>query len=112
MVGNTHTRVRSAGTTHTTRVRYGPAGTVASGLSSGPCLRPVAGVGPPVMGGALAFWRDQGSPGPRPGSGPLTPALPPQVVHAHRPHFLALHCQEFGGKNYEASMSHVDKFVK
>ncbi|XP_036684942.1 inositol polyphosphate-5-phosphatase A isoform X8 [Balaenoptera musculus] len=35
-----------------------------------------------------------------------------QVVHAHRPHFLALHCQEFGGKNYEASMSHVDKFVR
>ncbi|XP_064344647.1 inositol polyphosphate-5-phosphatase A isoform X4 [Camelus dromedarius] len=35
-----------------------------------------------------------------------------QVAHAHRPHFLALHCQEFGGKNYEASMSHVDKFVK
>ncbi|KAJ8793998.1 hypothetical protein J1605_003408 [Eschrichtius robustus] len=34
------------------------------------------------------------------------------VVHAHRPHFLALHCQEFGGKNYEASMSHVDKFVR
>ncbi|XP_031244556.1 inositol polyphosphate-5-phosphatase A isoform X6 [Mastomys coucha] len=25
---------------------------------------------------------------------------------------MALHCQEFGGKNYEASMSHVDKFVK
>lgn len=36
----------------------------------------------------------------------------PQVVHAHKPHFMALHCQEFGGKNYEASMSHVDKFVK
>ncbi|XP_069913146.1 inositol polyphosphate-5-phosphatase A isoform X3 [Oryctolagus cuniculus] len=35
-----------------------------------------------------------------------------QVVHTHRPHFMALHCQEFGGKNYEASMSHVDKFVK
>nr|XP_009929953.1 PREDICTED: type I inositol 1,4,5-trisphosphate 5-phosphatase [Opisthocomus hoazin] len=35
-----------------------------------------------------------------------------QVVHAHKPHFMALHCQEFGGKNYEASMSHVDKFVK
>ncbi|XP_023585835.1 inositol polyphosphate-5-phosphatase A isoform X5 [Trichechus manatus latirostris] len=35
-----------------------------------------------------------------------------QIVHAHKPHFLALHCQEFGGKNYEASMSHVDKFVK
>uniref|UniRef100_A0A9L0SRU0 inositol-polyphosphate 5-phosphatase n=1 Tax=Equus caballus TaxID=9796 RepID=A0A9L0SRU0_HORSE len=35
-----------------------------------------------------------------------------QIVHTHRPHFMALHCQEFGGKNYEASMSHVDKFVK
>nr|KAF6456497.1 inositol polyphosphate-5-phosphatase A [Rousettus aegyptiacus] len=35
-----------------------------------------------------------------------------QVVHTHRPHFMALHCQEFGGKNYEASMAHVDKFVK
>uniref|UniRef100_A0A2K6F4S3 inositol-polyphosphate 5-phosphatase n=1 Tax=Propithecus coquereli TaxID=379532 RepID=A0A2K6F4S3_PROCO len=34
-----------------------------------------------------------------------------QVVHAHKPHFMALHCQEFGGKNYEASMSHVDKFA-
>lgn len=38
--------------------------------------------------------------------------LSPQVLHAHKPHFMALHCQEFGGKNYEASMSHVDKFVK
>ncbi|ELK36791.1 Type I inositol-1,4,5-trisphosphate 5-phosphatase [Myotis davidii] len=37
---------------------------------------------------------------------------PSVVVHAHKPHFMALHCQEFGGKNYEASMSHVDKFVK
>uniref|UniRef100_A0A2K5Q8C2 inositol-polyphosphate 5-phosphatase n=2 Tax=Cebus imitator TaxID=2715852 RepID=A0A2K5Q8C2_CEBIM len=35
-----------------------------------------------------------------------------QVVHTHKPQFMALHCQEFGGKNYEASMSHVDKFVK
>ncbi|GAB1292840.1 Inositol polyphosphate-5-phosphatase A [Apodemus speciosus] len=35
-----------------------------------------------------------------------------QVLHTHKPHFMALHCQEFGGKNYEASMSHVDKFVK
>ncbi|MEJ1273691.1 inositol polyphosphate-5-phosphatase A [Cricetulus griseus] len=35
-----------------------------------------------------------------------------QVMHTHKPHFMALHCQEFGGKNYEASMSHVDKFVK
>ncbi|CAH6793278.1 Inpp5a [Phodopus roborovskii] len=34
------------------------------------------------------------------------------VMHTHKPHFMALHCQEFGGKNYEASMSHVDKFVK
>ncbi|XP_072335241.1 inositol polyphosphate-5-phosphatase A isoform X1 [Scyliorhinus torazame] len=35
-----------------------------------------------------------------------------QTVHTHKPHFIALHCQEVGGKNYEASMSHVDKFVK
>uniref|UniRef100_G3VG30 inositol-polyphosphate 5-phosphatase n=2 Tax=Sarcophilus harrisii TaxID=9305 RepID=G3VG30_SARHA len=35
-----------------------------------------------------------------------------RIVHTHKPHFMALHCQEFGGKNYEASMSHVDKFVK
>lgn len=26
--------------------------------------------------------------------------------------FVALHCQEVGGKNYEMSMSHVDHFVK
>ncbi|KAG8135462.1 putative Type I inositol-145-trisphosphate 5-phosphatase protein, partial [Naja naja] len=39
-------------------------------------------------------------------------AIPCKIVHAHKPHFMALHCQEFGGKNYEASMSHVDKFVK
>ncbi|MXQ94357.1 hypothetical protein E5288_WYG001142 [Bos mutus] len=45
-------------------------------------------------------------------SGDLREDLRCRVVHAHRPHFLALHCQEFGGKNYEASMSHVDKFVK
>ncbi|KAK1164385.1 inositol polyphosphate-5-phosphatase A-like [Acipenser oxyrinchus oxyrinchus] len=35
-----------------------------------------------------------------------------QTVHTHKPHFIALHCQEVGGKNYEASMSHVDLFVK
>lgn len=35
-----------------------------------------------------------------------------QTVQSHKPHFLALHCQEVGGKNYEASMSHVDNFVK
>uniref|UniRef100_A0A3Q3W328 inositol-polyphosphate 5-phosphatase n=1 Tax=Mola mola TaxID=94237 RepID=A0A3Q3W328_MOLML len=33
-------------------------------------------------------------------------------VHTYKPHFLAVHCQEVGGKNYEASMSHVDSFVK
>uniref|UniRef100_A0A671V247 inositol-polyphosphate 5-phosphatase n=1 Tax=Sparus aurata TaxID=8175 RepID=A0A671V247_SPAAU len=35
-----------------------------------------------------------------------------QTVQTHKPHFLAVHCQEVGGKNYEASMSHVDCFVK
>ncbi|KAM6923309.1 inositol polyphosphate-5-phosphatase A isoform 2-T2 [Lycodopsis pacificus] len=35
-----------------------------------------------------------------------------QTVQSHKPHFLAVHCQEVGGKNYEASMSHVDCFVK
>ncbi|KAJ1141436.1 hypothetical protein NDU88_007769, partial [Pleurodeles waltl] len=33
-------------------------------------------------------------------------------VHIHKPQFLALHCQEVGGKNYEASMAYVDKLVK
>ena len=37
---------------------------------------------------------------------------PLQTVHTYKPHFLAVHCQEVGGKNYEASMSHVDSFVK
>lgn len=35
-----------------------------------------------------------------------------QTVQAHRPHFVAVHCQEVGGKNYEASMAHVDSFIK
>ncbi|XP_055026076.1 inositol polyphosphate-5-phosphatase A [Misgurnus anguillicaudatus] len=35
-----------------------------------------------------------------------------QTVHAHRPNFVALHCQEVGGKNYEGSMMHVDSFIK
>ncbi|KAJ4948279.1 hypothetical protein JOQ06_019815 [Pogonophryne albipinna] len=35
-----------------------------------------------------------------------------QTIQTHKPHFFALHCQEVGGKNYEASMSHVDSFVK
>uniref|UniRef100_A0A3P8Q7R7 inositol-polyphosphate 5-phosphatase n=1 Tax=Astatotilapia calliptera TaxID=8154 RepID=A0A3P8Q7R7_ASTCA len=34
-----------------------------------------------------------------------------QTVQSHKPHFLALHCQEVGGKNFEESMSHVDNFV-
>ncbi|XP_028651159.1 inositol polyphosphate-5-phosphatase A [Erpetoichthys calabaricus] len=35
-----------------------------------------------------------------------------QTVHTYKPHFIGLHCQEVGGKNFEESMSHVDKFVK
>uniref|UniRef100_A0A668A540 inositol-polyphosphate 5-phosphatase n=1 Tax=Myripristis murdjan TaxID=586833 RepID=A0A668A540_9TELE len=42
----------------------------------------------------------------------LSLSFPPQTVHSHKPHFVAVHCQEVGGKNYEASMSHVDNFVK
>uniref|UniRef100_A0A673KW46 inositol-polyphosphate 5-phosphatase n=1 Tax=Sinocyclocheilus rhinocerous TaxID=307959 RepID=A0A673KW46_9TELE len=34
-----------------------------------------------------------------------------QTVQTHRPLFVALHCQEVGGKNYEASMTHVDKLL-
>uniref|UniRef100_A0A8C7RIG2 inositol-polyphosphate 5-phosphatase n=1 Tax=Oncorhynchus mykiss TaxID=8022 RepID=A0A8C7RIG2_ONCMY len=34
------------------------------------------------------------------------------TVQSHKPHFIAVHCQEVGGKNYEASMAHVDCFVK
>uniref|UniRef100_A0A3B3QY62 inositol-polyphosphate 5-phosphatase n=1 Tax=Paramormyrops kingsleyae TaxID=1676925 RepID=A0A3B3QY62_9TELE len=35
-----------------------------------------------------------------------------QAVHTYKPHFIAIHCQEVGGKNYEESMTHVDNFVK
>lgn len=28
------------------------------------------------------------------------------------PKFIALHCQEVGGKNYELSMRHVENFIK
>ncbi|XP_068597547.1 inositol polyphosphate-5-phosphatase A-like [Brachionichthys hirsutus] len=34
-----------------------------------------------------------------------------QTVQTQKPGFLAVHCQEVGGKNYEASMSHVGSFV-
>ncbi|KAK2099286.1 hypothetical protein P7K49_024737, partial [Saguinus oedipus] len=69
------------------------------------------GPSPPAPG---APGRGDGGRGAKCGSdGPADPVLLPlQVVHTHKPHFMALHCQEFGGKNYEASMSHVDKFVK
>uniref|UniRef100_A0A8C5CWN3 inositol-polyphosphate 5-phosphatase n=1 Tax=Gadus morhua TaxID=8049 RepID=A0A8C5CWN3_GADMO len=35
-----------------------------------------------------------------------------QTVHSHKPHFIAVHCQEVGGKNCETSMAHVDSFIK
>ena len=35
-----------------------------------------------------------------------------QLIRERRPEFVALHCQEVGGKNYETSMQHVDKFVR
>lgn len=35
-----------------------------------------------------------------------------QCVSYYEPEFVALHCQEVGGKNYEASMQHVNQFVK
>ncbi|GCB77784.1 hypothetical protein scyTo_0015712 [Scyliorhinus torazame] len=34
-----------------------------------------------------------------------------QVVKKYTPHFIALHCQEIGGKDYETGMVHVNKFV-
>ncbi|CAL8391270.1 unnamed protein product [Arctogadus glacialis] len=34
------------------------------------------------------------------------------TVHSHKPHFIAVHCQEVGGKNCETSMAHVDSFIK
>uniref|UniRef100_F1SDI6 inositol-polyphosphate 5-phosphatase n=1 Tax=Sus scrofa TaxID=9823 RepID=F1SDI6_PIG len=73
--------------------------------SGSPCRVPcVQGPAVPKRHGRLRpFFSDD----PR-----LARPRPRCVVHTHRPHFLALHCQEFGGKNYEASMSHVDKFVK
>ena len=35
-----------------------------------------------------------------------------QVVTSQQTEFLAIHCQEVGGKNYEATMQHVNKFIK
>lgn len=35
-----------------------------------------------------------------------------KVINQAQPKFLALHCQEVGGKNYKESMRHVDEFVR
>ncbi|KAK3758640.1 hypothetical protein RRG08_019549 [Elysia crispata] len=35
-----------------------------------------------------------------------------ECIQTYKPGILALHCQEVGGKNYEASMQHVNHFVK
>lgn len=35
-----------------------------------------------------------------------------ETINRLQPHFVALHCQELGGKNYETSMQHVDNFVQ
>lgn len=35
-----------------------------------------------------------------------------QAIEELNPQFIALHCQEVGGKNYEASMKHVQNFVR
>ncbi|MPC45271.1 Type I inositol 1,4,5-trisphosphate 5-phosphatase [Portunus trituberculatus] len=35
-----------------------------------------------------------------------------KTVEEHEPHFIALHCQEVGGKNYEESMQHVEHFIR
>jgi hypothetical protein len=35
-----------------------------------------------------------------------------QTVSKLDPKFIALHCQEVGGKNYEQSMKHVEYFVR
>ncbi|XP_037068185.1 inositol polyphosphate-5-phosphatase A-like isoform X1 [Pollicipes pollicipes] len=35
-----------------------------------------------------------------------------KLIRDQKPEFVALHCQEVGGKNYETSMQHVSKFVR
>ncbi|KAM9476399.1 inositol polyphosphate-5-phosphatase A isoform 2-T2 [Clarias gariepinus] len=35
-----------------------------------------------------------------------------QTVHTHRPQFVALHCQEVGGKEVQKSMTKVDSFFR
>lgn len=35
-----------------------------------------------------------------------------ETIKRLEPHFIALHCQELGGKDFEVSMQHVDDFVQ
>eukprot|EP00057_Strongylocentrotus_purpuratus_P024704 XP_011679178.1 PREDICTED: type I inositol 1,4,5-trisphosphate 5-phosphatase [Strongylocentrotus purpuratus] len=35
-----------------------------------------------------------------------------ETIKRLEPHFIALHCQELGGKDFEVSMQHVDNFVQ
>lgn len=35
-----------------------------------------------------------------------------QKVNEQKPDFLAVHCQEVGGKTYEESMKHVEDFIR
>ncbi|XP_047207086.1 inositol polyphosphate-5-phosphatase A-like isoform X1 [Girardinichthys multiradiatus] len=35
-----------------------------------------------------------------------------KTVQTHKPHFLAVHCQELGGKSFNATVSYVKSFVK
>lgn len=42
----------------------------------------------------------------------LTCKLLFQTISKLDPKFIALHCQEVGGKNYEQSMRHVEDFVR
>ncbi|XP_071506501.1 inositol polyphosphate-5-phosphatase A-like isoform X1 [Diadema antillarum] len=35
-----------------------------------------------------------------------------ETIQRLQPQFVALHCQELGGKNFEVSMQHVDKFIQ
>ncbi|XP_051780170.1 inositol polyphosphate-5-phosphatase A isoform X1 [Erpetoichthys calabaricus] len=34
-----------------------------------------------------------------------------KTIHRYKPYFIALHCQEVGGKDYELNISHVEDFI-
>ena len=34
-----------------------------------------------------------------------------QKVHEHQPDFIAVHCQEMGGKDYKTGLPHVDAYL-